>query len=95
MGRNEHYVKRVKWPDDGSIKAAAIRNGNVIWALPRPYRHHDVIEFLVDCVGREPPIGPGSGYEQGFIGPSGEFLTREQAAELVGKPGKLFSEDIW
>ncbi len=95
IGRNEAHVAVGKPFASDLIVAAAIRKGDQVWAMPQPFRHHDIIEYMVDCVGLEAPIGPGGGYEQGFVGQSGEFLTREQAAAVVGKPGKLHSEDLW
>lgn len=98
LGRNENHVvatpPRAIFAND-SIKAVAIRKANLVWALPKPYRHHDVIAFLVDVLHHKAPISASKGYEQGFIGPKGKFLTREKAAKLVGKPGKLYSEDLW
>lgn len=75
---------------------AAIRYKNMLlFSVPPPERHHDLIRKLVE-VGIGTTIGRAQGYEQGFsreVG--GGFLTREEAAIAVGRTGKLFTEDLW
>lgn len=78
---------------DTIITAVAIKNGDMVVAMSRPYRHHDIIAALVR-IGVPPPIGPGQGYVQGFLA-NGEFIDRSDAAILVGRTGFLYSEDLW
>ena len=75
------------------------RDGDLIFRLPKPYRHHDLIEQM-----RNAGVRPG---EQGFL----VFMTREQAMDWAKKSGqflfrdeddpnynstnKLYSEDLW
>lgn len=80
----------------------AIRFRGVVYSLPAPNRHHDVIRHIVQQTG----VDHVDGDEQGFLDEKGTFLNRRQAlmsASLLGqlKPGtvvrggRLFSEDVW
>lgn len=87
------------------IVAAAIIYDGVVWTLPRPARHGDIIEQHF----RETGI-TGSG-SQGFVDDRGAFMDRMEAGRHViacGQPlrvherdgyvfkgGRLFSEDLW
>lgn len=83
-----------------SVAAAAIRQNGVIYT---GVHHHQIIHQIVTVTGIKPCTG-----EQGFIDDKGNFLTREQAAQLALKSGQLkqprypndpnpqlFSEDLW
>lgn len=81
------------------IVAAAIRQDGVVYALPAPARHHDVIHHMV---GRGLPR-PITG-EQGFIDHHRGFVGRERAGriaiengqiETLAQPPLLYSEDLW
>ncbi len=86
--------------DKPLIHAVAIMQGDILYTLPKPARHHHVIAYIVAHVGKyNPNLG-----EQGFITDSGHFVTREQAAMLalasgqvtkLTDPPELFSEDVW
>lgn len=84
------------------ITHVAIKREGIIYSLPRPARHHDVIRHMVDEHGVPPPIGS----EQGFLDDSGTFLNRMQAGQhalMCGQIEKLkclmkdelYSEDLW
>ena len=81
-----------------TIVAAAIRalTGEV-YSLPRPARHHNVIELMWDK-GVE---GRGT---QGFLCSDGDFVERVKAGHLAVAAGQikglrwppqLYSEDLW
>ena len=72
--------------------ALRMRLSGVVLSMDKPKRHHDVIHALADWAGR--PI-KGEEIEQGFISATGAFWTREHAARMCGREGKLFSEDLW
>lgn len=81
------------------IVAAAIKQGGIVYSVPRPGRHHHVIKHMVDC-GIEPPIFG----EQGFLTEDGTFVDREEARRIAieagqvvnpDHPRELFSEDLW
>ena len=83
-----------------TIEAVAIKSSlGVVYTLPEPFRHHDVIRLLVRDGERTPVSG-----EQGFIDSFGNFLNREEAAQVALNNGQvnnliappsLFSEDLW
>ena len=77
------------------IIAAAIRHGA---GFSIGFRHADIIKRMVEEAGVPRPVTD----EQGFIDEAGNFLTREQAAEICVKNGQtatlknpLTSEDLW
>lgn len=81
------------------IVAAAIRRDGVVWSVPQPGRHHDVIRVMVKA-GVRPPINGGSG----FVTDDGRFLDRIEAArhaleckqiEQLNWPPYPYSEDVW
>lgn len=92
-----------------TIERAAIQCDHVVWTVPRPGRHHDVIAYIA----RDRPwLVPITG-EQGFVTSTGRFVGREEAKKIAeaadqiiascgsdGVPFKrehpqLFSEDVW
>lgn len=83
------------------IDKAAISYLGVIYSLPRPNRHHDIIRYMVESCGVVPPC---SGV-QGFLTTTNEFVDRKQAriiaenqSQLLPRASKsvnLFSEDVW
>ena len=92
-----------------TISQAAIKRDNVIWTLPRPARHHNILWAMYDVDNGKSPderpiIIPAHG-EQGFITNDGAFVSRECAfniatcaGQFIGKPcaqPKLYSEDLW
>jgi len=73
----------------------------VVWSLPSPNRHHDVINHIYEHrQDKKMVIG-----EQGFLNNEGVFLDRKealdiavQANQLIRKTfpeNELFSEDLW
>lgn len=93
------------------ITQAAIQLEGVIWTLPRPARHHNVLWAIYDVRSCQTPdnrplIIPARGI-QGFITEHHEFLDRKQAARHARNHGQigdkkktdpqdqLFSEDLW
>lgn len=90
--------------DPERIVAAAVVWGGVIYSLPRPARHHDVMQ-------RIPKLGPNVQPEvdlqpanQGFITSSGRYVDRGEAAVLAIQAGQierprwgemLYSEEVW
>ena len=78
------------------IDRVAIEFSDVTLDLPRPARHHDVIELHVKLTGQR-----GSG-RQGFVTSAGRFVDRHTAAALAFEAGQiprragaLYSEDLW
>ena len=88
------------------ILAAAIRNKEtgVVWSLPTPARHHDLIAICTDW-----QRGSQSLFEQGFITNDYRYVDRSEAKKIAKKAGQiiartpgfiydgewLFSEDVW
>ena len=84
------------------IVAAAVFGGGVIWSLPAPNRHHNVL-WEMDRVGVD-AILHGGPDAQGFVTSKGRFVTRDEAAEIAISAGQinslqwppyLYSEDLW
>lgn len=85
------------------IVAAAIRHDDLVFSVPRPGRHHNVLHAIYARGLRESPIRES--HEQGFLDSEGTFRTREEAAVIARDAGQLldrakraaglFSEDVW
>lgn len=88
------------------IVAAAIRHEGVVYALPAPARHGNVIHYAVLVHGINGRHVPDT--DQGFIDSSRGYVTREEAwpiaaaegqllerAPTDGTGGRLYSEDVW
>jgi hypothetical protein len=79
--------------------AAVIDKKGLIYTMPRPARHHNIIILL--------PLDAYSGSEQGFITSKGRFVGRKEAFDIAksnmqpwvnppfGNSGDLFSENLW
>jgi hypothetical protein len=84
---------------DETIVAVAIRRGEMIFTMPRPARHHHVLQGMFDLGARSPEIlSEPPFYEQGFMTSAGTFVDRREAAKIhPPKNGRdeLFSEDVW
>jgi len=88
------------------ITHVAIRFQGVIYSLPAPNRHHDIIRHIVETVAGVSKVDSRN-EDQGFLDESGRYLTRRQALhsakinnqlkpDTMGpKLGQLYSEDIW
>ena len=85
-----------------SITHVAIKTEDeVVWSLPSPNRHHDVIDLIYER-RQDGKMVTG---EQGFLDSEGKFLDRKEALhvaveadQLIRKTfpeNELFSEDLW
>lgn len=79
------------------IVAAAIKRDDVVYTLPAPARHNDVIRMMVEQ-GVPPPIS----HKQGFVTSAGRFVDRTEAADIAYEAKQipafvnlLMSEDVW
>ena len=82
--------------------AACKDTGGVVWSLPAPHRHHDVLRVMRDHDAKH---DDSDAWAQGFLDECGHYLTRRQAminavendqikgGKLIG--GILTSEDLW
>lgn len=91
------------------IEAAAIKVDDVVWTVPQPGRHHDVVAFIL---AERPELQSVIG-TQGFQTDAGRFVGREEALAIAKAadqikpragfdgipyelhPRELFSEDVW
>ena len=83
-----------------TIERAALRTpAGVVYDLPKPGRHHDVIAAMSG-------LGVGAwDCDQGFTTSEGRYVDRfeamdiaRSAGQLIGEPDmpdRLFSEDVW
>lgn len=79
--------------------AAILGEDNIIYSVPRPGRHHDVIRLMTEQ-GKNPKAG-----EQGFLLSDNTFANREVAKIIAKEAGqllpremghnRLYSEDVW
>lgn len=77
------------------IVSAAIQIDGVIYSLPKPARHHDIMFRIPEGHVVQPD-------EQGFLTSEGTFAHRRLAHRIAFKSGQvatmdgqLFSEDLW
>lgn len=81
--------------------SAAIWHQGVVYSVPRPGRHHDVVRMMNEKHG----LGPGALRHQGFVTSAGRFVDRKEA-NLIARAADqikvktapdhiLFSEDLW
>jgi hypothetical protein len=75
------------------IKSAAIKVGKIVYSLPQPARHHDIIREIFLSTGHRIR---GSA-KQGFVTEDNDFVDREMAFRITGRgrDGKTYSEDLW
>ena len=91
-----------------TIDTAAIRWEGVIYTLPRPSRHSDLLRHFSKIFPDRRPVFPGG--EQGFLTsePGSRFVNRREAMEIAKAAGQLaargidpvttrelFTEDLW
>lgn len=84
------------------IKHVAVKIGETVHSLPRPNRHRNIYDSLIDLPKQRGFILGGI---DGFLDADGNFMTREQGLEYALSVGqirapqwdenKLFSEDLW
>jgi hypothetical protein len=86
------------------ITHVAIKHDGQVWSLPKPCRHHHVLELMFNK-----GVGSAGPDIQGFLNGDGQFLNRHDAmkaavssGQLNRRPGAnnyqgemLFSEDLW
>jgi len=83
-----------------TIVVAAIRIGGVVYAVPRPGRHHDVLKVMPEREAADSRLE-----DQGFVTSTGRFVNRAEAADLARAANQLIrvptprdtltSEDVW
>ncbi len=85
------------------IVMAAWKEGEAIYAVERPGRHHSVIHAMV-ATGRVSTANPLA-CDSGFITSQGRYVGRKEAMQIAECAGQvlrytgpkhtLFSEDMW
>lgn len=86
-----------------AIEAAAIQAANgLVFALPAPNRHHDVLRAMNELTIPRAVAFEG---EQGFVTSEGCFVGRREARDIATIAGQLlptaydldqlYSEDVW
>ncbi len=86
------------------ITHVAVRFQGVVYSLPSPNRHHNVIWHICETLGITNAQAPDD--DQGFLDENGQFYRRRAALmhalkhKQVKDPskvrhGKLYSEDVW
>lgn len=88
-----------------TIATAAIRVDGEVWTLPRPARHHVLIQAWAIAHYRDGEEGRIGEHDQGFVTSTGRFVEREEAKVIARAAGRLlerasssaslFSEDVW
>lgn len=82
------------------IVGVAIIHKDVVYSLPKPNRHHNVIQLIIHKLG----IKHAYCREQGFIKENGDYIDRIEGAKLALENGQtkkliappnLYSEDLW
>ena len=73
-----------------TIVAAAIRQGELVYTLPKPARHTDIIKTAITAIASLAQV-----HEFGFLTSLGTFVDRHEAGRIAGLNRKLFSEDLW
>jgi len=85
-----------------TISRAAIKQDRVIYSVPRPGRHHDVICLINKSMGSSQLYWVSR--KQGFLTSDGKFVDRIKGARIAIKSGqikglkwppKLYTEDLW
>lgn len=84
------------------IVAAALKRGELVYSIPRPARHGDIMRLVDENHGESHrPFLPD---EQGFLTSEGKFVSRRRAAAIAIDEGQitdtqwgdeLYSEDLW
>ncbi len=96
--------------DTVKIVGVACRYGQLILAMPKPNRHHNIFKEYATQFEKYLPMSRSVGgdyEEQGFITSEGEFVDRIEAMIIAlkadqlllknpnYKDDRLFSEDLW
>lgn len=78
---------QASWSEIERIERAAIDFDDVVWSVPAPGRHHDVMAYiLTECPGYEHVGG-----EQGFVTNRGRFVGREEARLIAEAAGQIIA----
>lgn len=90
-----------------TVDRAAIRCMGLVFSVPRPGRHGDVIRLMVETFGEEVHDACFT-RDQGFVLSDGSFADRMTAWRLAERSGQLlaraptdgcggvlYSEDVW
>jgi len=102
----EGYRRRSMAIPLAPITHVAIRVDGVVWSLPKPFRHHNIIRLVCDLTGTKFVDCSESRGDQGFLDANGVYLDRKAAlARALAlkqvkdeddiRAGMLFSEDLW
>lgn len=86
------------------ITHVAIRFNGIVYSLPPPNRHHNIIWKIVEETGATHVDSHGD--DQGFLDSAGNYLTRKEALDNARFNGQLrddrpiwndelFSENLW
>ncbi len=86
------------------ITHVAVRFQDKIWSLPRPSRHHHVLEQIRRATGLT--FIDVALEDEGFLNETGRFLNRRQALSSATRSGQILdpakvraglltSEDLW
>lgn len=88
-----------------SIATAALLVDGEVWTLPRPSRHHVLIQAWAIAHYRGGENGRIGEHEQGFVTSTGRFVGRHEGKRIAVAAGQLiegasqssqlFSEDMW
>lgn len=83
-----------------TIIGVALEHEGVMHSLPRPARHHDIIQILYQ-VHKETIVAD----TEGFMTSTGRYVLREEALSIAKNanqllpshehPTELFSESVW
>ena len=82
------------------IVAAAIRIDGVVHSLPKPARHHDIVQQATGPAGEDALQGFIDD-EHGFVDRYDAWIIAKRAGQLLaraptdGRGGTLYSEDVW
>lgn len=86
------------------ITHVAICFKGIVYSLPKPNRHHNIIWKIVEETGIDKVDSYGD--DQGFLDSAGKYLTRKEALDNARANGQLrddrpiwndelFSENLW
>ncbi len=86
------------------IEKAAIWHRGIVYTVPAPGRHHNVMLMMAEKYR----LGPEAQRHQGFSTSLGRYVDRKQAWRIAqeadqlleraptdGRGGTLYSEDVW
>lgn len=86
-----------------TIATAALRVNGEVWTLPRPARHHVLIQAWGAAHWKDGKAGRIPEHEQGFVTSKGRFVDRKEARciavaakQVASLDGEILtSEDLW